>query len=97
MCLGVPMQVKTIENEVAMCEIDGVQREASLMMLDDVKIGDYVLIHAGFAIEKIDDDEAQLTLKALREALDMGLTATPSSPGCNWRPFARQSTATMAP
>ena len=67
MCLGVPMQVKTIENEVAMCEIDGVQREASLMMLDDVKIGDYVLIHAGFAIEKIDDDEAQLTLKALRE------------------------------
>ena len=74
MCLGVPMQVKTIENEVAMCEIDGVQREASLMMLDDVKIGDYVLIHAGFAIEKIDDDEAQLTLKALPEALDMGLT-----------------------
>ncbi len=74
MCLAVPMQVKTIENEVAMCEIDGVQREASLMMLDDVKIGDYVLIHAGFAIEKIDDDEAQLTLKALREALDMGLT-----------------------
>jgi hydrogenase expression/formation protein HypC len=68
------MQVKTIENEVAVCEIDGVQREASLMMLDDVKIGDYVLIHAGFAIEKIDDDEAQLTLKALREALDMGLT-----------------------
>ena len=75
MCLGVPMQVKTIENEVAMCEVDGVQRQASLMMLDDVKIGDYVLIHAGFAIEKIDDDEAQLTLKALREALDMGLTA----------------------
>lgn len=74
MCLGVPMQVKTIENEVAICEIDGVQRDASLMMLDDVKIGDYVLIHAGFAIEKIDDDEAQLTLKALREALDMGLT-----------------------
>ena len=74
MCLGVPMQVKTIENEVAMCEIDGVQRQASLMMLDDVKIGDFVLIHAGFAIEKIDDDEAQLTLKALRAALDKGLT-----------------------
>ena len=74
MCLAVPMQVKTIEDEVAICEIDGVQREASLMMLDDVKIGDYVLIHAGFVIEKIDDGEAQLTLKALREALDMGLT-----------------------
>ncbi len=73
MCLGVPMQVKTIENEMAVCEIDGVQREASLMMIDDVQVGDYVLIHAGFAIEKIDDDEAQLTLKALREALDIGL------------------------
>jgi hydrogenase expression/formation protein HypC len=73
MCLGVPMQVKTIENEMAVCEIDGVQREASLMMIDDVRVGDYVLIHAGFAIEKIDDDEAQLTLKALREALDIGL------------------------
>ena len=73
MCLGVPMQVKTIENEMAVCEIDGVQREASLMMIDDIQVGDYVLIHAGFAIEKINDDEAQLTLKALREALDMGL------------------------
>jgi hydrogenase expression/formation protein HypC len=67
------MQVKTIENEVAVCEIDGVQREASLMMIDDVQVGDYVLIHAGFAIEKINEDEAQLTLQALREALDMGL------------------------
>lgn len=74
MCLGVPMQVKTIENEMAVCAIDGVQREASLMMLDDVQVGDYVLIHAGFAIEKIDEEEAQLTLQALRQALDMGLT-----------------------
>ena len=73
MCLAVPMQVKTIENEMAVCEIDGVKREASLMMIDDIQIGDYVLIHAGFAIEKIDEDEAQLTLQALREALDMGL------------------------
>jgi hydrogenase expression/formation protein HypC len=50
-----------------------VQREACLMMIEGVEIGDYVLIHAGFAIEKIDEDEAQLTLQALREALDMGL------------------------
>ena len=73
MCLGVPMQVKTIENDMAICEIDGVEREASLMMIDDVAIGDYVLIHAGFAIERIDEEEARLTLQALREALDMGL------------------------
>jgi hydrogenase expression/formation protein HypC len=67
------MQIKIIDNEMAICEIDGVQREASLMMLDDVKVGDYVLIHAGFAIERIDENEAQLTLHALRQALDMGL------------------------
>jgi hydrogenase expression/formation protein HypC len=75
MCLAVPMQVKSIENEMAVCEIDGVKREACLMMIDGVQVGDYVLIHAGFAIERVDEDEAQLTLKALREALDMGLTA----------------------
>jgi hydrogenase expression/formation protein HypC len=73
MCLGVPMQVKTIRDELALCEIDGVQREASLMMLDEVRVGDYVLIHAGFAIEKIDEAEARLTLDALRAALDEGL------------------------
>ena len=74
MCLGVPMQVKSIENDMALCEIDGVQREASLMMIDGVGVGDFVLIHAGFAIERIDEDEAQLTLDALRSALDQGLT-----------------------
>ena len=73
MCLGVPMQVKAIANEMAICEIDGVRREASLMMIDDIAVGDYVLIHAGFAIEKIDEEEARLTIQALRNALDMGL------------------------
>lgn len=73
MCLGVPMQVKTINDDLAVCEIDGVQREASLMMLDNVQVGDFVLIHAGFAIEKIDAAEAQLTLDVLRAALDEGL------------------------
>lgn len=73
MCLGVPMQVLTIEDDLAVCEIDGVRREASLMMLENVAVGDFVLIHAGFAIEKIDAAEAQLTLEALRAALDEGL------------------------
>jgi len=67
------MQIKSITDGVAVCEIDGVTREASLMMLEEAEVGDFVLIHAGFAIERIDPDEAELTLKALREALDMGL------------------------
>jgi len=75
MCLGIPMQIRTIANEIAVCEIDGVQRKASLMIIDDAQVGDYVLIHAGFAIEKIDEVQAQMTLQALRDALDMGLEA----------------------
>ena len=43
------------------------------MMIDDVEVGDYVLLHAGFAIEKIDPVEAEKTLEVLREALDAGL------------------------
>lgn len=73
MCLGVPMQVISISDDLALCEIDGVQREASLLMVDEVRIGDFVLIHAGFAIEKIDAEEARLTLDVLRAALDEGL------------------------
>ncbi len=73
MCLGVPMQVKSIDGEVAICEIDGVRREASLMMVDGVGVGDFVLIHAGFAIEKLDEEDAAETLRLFRQLLDQGL------------------------
>ncbi|NOY13954.1 MAG: HypC/HybG/HupF family hydrogenase formation chaperone [Deltaproteobacteria bacterium] len=73
MCLAVPMKVVEIEEGTAVCEVDGVRREGSLMMLDDVMIGDYVLLHAGFAIEKIDPDEALKTLAIFREVLDAGM------------------------
>ena len=72
MCLGVPMQVKSIEGEVAVCEIDGVRREASLMMVDGVSVGDFVLIHAGFAIEVLDREDAEETLRIFREVLEEG-------------------------
>lgn len=72
MCLAVPMQVCKIEDDVAVCEIDGVTREASLMMLDDVAVNDYVLIHAGFAIAKLDPAEAKETLAIFRDVLDSG-------------------------
>jgi hydrogenase expression/formation protein HypC len=73
MCLGVPMQVKSIAGEVAVCEIDGVRREASLMMVDGVEIGDFVLIHAGFAIEKLNEEDARETLRLFQQMLDQGL------------------------
>jgi hydrogenase expression/formation protein HypC len=67
------MKVVSIDNETAVCEIDGVRREASLMMVDDVGVGDFVLIHAGFAIDKLDEADAQETLRLFRELLDQGV------------------------
>ncbi len=72
MCLAVPMQVIEINDDTAVCEIDGVRRDASLMMLDGVEIGDFVLIHAGFAIERMDPQEAEKTLELFREILADG-------------------------
>jgi hydrogenase expression/formation protein HypC len=73
MCLGVPMRVKSIDGEMAVCEIDGVRREASLMMVEGVQVGDFVLIHAGFAIEKLDEEDAQQTLELFRQLLADGV------------------------
>ncbi len=73
MCLAIPMEVKEIQLDTAICEIDGVRREASLMMIDDVNVGDFVLIHAGFAIEKLDAEEAEKTLQLFREIATVDL------------------------
>ena len=73
MCLGVPMQILEINDDMVVAEIDGVQREASLMMLGEpVAVGDYVIVHAGFAIARIDPEEAQETLRMMRELFDPG-------------------------
>ena len=69
MCLGVPMQIIRKEGDTAVAEIDGVRREASLMLLaDEVAVGDFVIIHAGFAISRLDEDDARETLAMMREA-----------------------------
>ncbi|BCG46323.1 [NiFe] hydrogenase metallocenter assembly protein HypC [Citrifermentans bremense] len=69
MCVGVPMQVISIEGDQALTEVDGVKREASLMLLDqEVKVGDFVIVHAGFAISKLDEEDAKATLELMREA-----------------------------
>jgi hydrogenase expression/formation protein HypC len=68
MCLAIPSRVTRIENQMATIDVDGVQREASLMMLEDVAVGDWVIVHAGFAIHKIDEQIALETLQLLRDA-----------------------------
>lgn len=72
MCLAIPMQVVSIDGETAVCEIDGVKREASLMLVEEVQIGDFVLIHAGFAMERLDPADAEATLELFRQILADG-------------------------
>jgi hydrogenase expression/formation protein HypC len=63
MCLAVPAKIVSIDQKMATVEIGDSQREASLVLLPDATMGDYVLLHAGFAISKIDEAEALETLK----------------------------------
>lgn len=67
MCLAVPGKVVEIVDMLATVDISGVTRQVSLILLPDAKIGDYVLVHAGFAIQAIDEDEAQKTLALFKE------------------------------
>jgi hydrogenase expression/formation protein HypC len=67
MCLSIPAKVLEIQGDTATVSVGGNQFTAGLQMLDDVEPGDYVLLHAGFAIQKISDQEARETLDLLRE------------------------------
>jgi hydrogenase expression/formation protein HypC len=71
MCLAIPSKIVKIENNVATIDVDGVRREASLLLIDNPKIGDYVIVHAGFAINKLNEEDALESLKALREAVSL--------------------------
>lgn len=70
MCLAIPSQITKIEDEMATIDVDGVQREASLLLLADAQVGDYVIVHAGFAIQKLDEEAALETLKLLKAAAE---------------------------
>ena len=65
MCLAIPGKIQQIDGQTATIDFDGVIREASLAVLPNAKIGDYVLVHAGFAIETMSNDEAEKTLSIL--------------------------------
>lgn len=67
MCLSVPAQVMKIEGENADVSVGGTIMKANLSMVDDVNVGDYILLHTGFALQKIDEDEARETLKTFSE------------------------------
>ena len=73
MCLSIPKKKKSIDTEMNTCVVDtmGVERSASLDLIDqDVVVGDYVLIHIGFAMNKIDEEDALESLKVYAEIID---------------------------
>jgi len=68
MCLAIPSKITQIDNNMAVIDVDGVRRECSLLLVEDAQVGDYVIVHAGFAISKIDEAAALETLALLKEA-----------------------------
>ncbi len=70
MCLAIPMKIIHIEGALATAEVDGVTRQARLDLLPEAGIGDFVLIHAGLAISRLDPEDAAETLALMREMAD---------------------------
>ena len=67
MCLGIPMRVKKISGDFAEVESGRLIRTINIQMLSDVKVGEYVIVHAGFAIQKVDPRKAKETLRLIDE------------------------------
>jgi hydrogenase expression/formation protein HypC len=67
MCLAVPLRIQKIEGVMADVELGGVMRQVSLMLTPEAHVGDYVLVHTGFAISVLDEQEAQETLALFAE------------------------------
>ncbi|MCK5256468.1 MAG: HypC/HybG/HupF family hydrogenase formation chaperone [Deltaproteobacteria bacterium] len=70
MCLAIPLEVIEINDNIAKVSIGNTTREAYLDLMDKVEVGDFVLVHAGFAIEKLDKEEAEKTLSLFKEIID---------------------------
>jgi hydrogenase expression/formation protein HypC len=71
MCLSVPAQVVKIEGQMADVSVGGAFFKAGLHMVDNVRVGDYILLHAGFAIQKISEKEALETISLFKEMNDL--------------------------
>jgi len=69
MCLAIPSKIVDIQDQMAIIDVEGVRRSASLLLLEDAAIGDYVIVHAGFAIHKIDPETARESIDLLRESM----------------------------
>jgi hydrogenase expression/formation protein HypC len=72
MCLAVPVRVtELLPEQMAKVSLDGVTKTISIALVDDITVGDYVILHVGFALSKVDADEAERTLAMIREFAGM--------------------------
>ena len=70
MCLAIPAKIiKKIDDDRALVDVGGVQREISISLIDNVKENEYVIVHVGYAISKLDEEEAKKTLKLFEEMM----------------------------
>jgi hydrogenase expression/formation protein HypC len=67
MCLAIPMKIISVEGDTASVSLDGLEQNIDVRFLENPRPGDYVIVHAGFAIERLDPEEAQKTLDLFRE------------------------------
>ena len=83
MCLAVPMKVMEIEGPMAQVEESGVRRSARVDLVEGIKVGDYVIVHAGIAIERLEPEEAAETLKLFAELFpaEMGVVEADGAVG----------------
>ncbi|MBL6946596.1 MAG: HypC/HybG/HupF family hydrogenase formation chaperone [Rhodospirillales bacterium] len=73
MCLAIPARVMSIDDqELATVDIGGVQKDVSVSLLEGVEVGDYVIVHTGFALSKLDPEEAKITLDLFAEIAAYG-------------------------
>lgn len=72
MCLAVPARVIEISEGAGRVDLAGVVREVSFALLPDVRVGDYVLLHAGYALQKVDEAEAEETIRLLAQLAEAG-------------------------
>ncbi len=69
MCLAIPAKIIHIDNDMGLVDMEGTRKHVSLLLQEDARVGDYVIVHAGFAIHRIDEEEALASLRVLREAV----------------------------
>ena len=70
MCLGVPGVVTAVEKETADVDISGVVYKARIELVENVQVGDFVLVHAGYVLEKLEKEDAQETLRLIRDVTE---------------------------